>query len=496
MMSIHDRLIRCISTDANVTQLVRELLQYFVMGTRFFGFFRTAQPVQLFVVIAAVFGLAFLLITPPFQGADEPAHFLRAYQISEGQFVSTKAADGKIGGYLPADVDKIIDVTANPSVQFHPELKYGEGRTKQALAVPRSHQYRFEQFPSSALYPPTAYPLSSLGIFVSRILHLPTMVSLYAARLGNLVTWIVLFGAAIYFLPSRKWAMVAVGLLPMAIFQAATLNGDVITLGTLALLLSMILKLRHDKTRLTLRYGSLMVLDATLMVLSKEVMFLFLPLVLLLRSENFSSVRRAWLFKAAVAVIPLVIFGAWLGFSHTVSVPTYSNGTDPTKQLHHIVAKPYAYAYVLWNTYFFTWGDGVTRGIIGTFGWVDAPLAEDIVVVGYIGLFLLLASTYEKNYKEDLSKRSKQLLWLLALLYVLAVSTALYLSYSPVGLRIVYGLQGRYYIPLAILAVPLLRTHKLVLDPATYKRLAVVLPLFLLSASTITLFVRYFVHNV
>jgi len=454
------------------------------------------EPVRFFVILAAVFGFAFLLITPPFQGADEVAHYLRAYQISEGHFVATKDAKGRVGGYLPSDVDKVINTTDNPSVQFYPQLKYGEGLTKKALGIPRSNSYNFDQFAPSASYPPTAYPLSSFGIFVTRILRLPTMVSLYAARLGNLLTWIVLVGLAIYWLPGRKWALVAVGLLPMALFQASTLNGDVITIGTLTLLLAAILKLRNDRTKLSTGWMSLLLVVTALMVLSKDIMFLFLPLVLLLRKENFSSPRQAWLLKTAVIVVPLLLFGAWMHASHGVSSDFYDNGQNPSDQLHMILHKPLHYVRVLWNTWFFTWGDGITRALVGTFGWADTPLAESIVTVGYIGLFLLLVGSYEGSYSELLSRRSKQLLLVLAVLYFLAVSTALYMYYSPVGFNIVYGLQGRYFLPLPLLAVPLFRTKLIKIDKVLYQRLAVGLPVLLLLCSTITIYVRYFVHNV
>jgi len=81
-------------------------------------------------------------------------------------------------------------------------------------------------------------------------------------------------------------------------------------------------------------------------------------------------------------------------------------------------------------------------------------------------------------------------------LYWLAVNTAVYVTYTPLRFKIVYGLQGRYFLPLVFLAVPLLKSQHLKLDAHVYKRLAVGLPVFLLLCSTLTIYIRYFIHNV
>jgi uncharacterized membrane protein len=460
--------------------------------------FYRLDPLRFFIIMSAVFGMAFLLITPPFQGADEPVHFMRAYQVSEGQLVASRAS-GKIGGYLPSDLAKVFHTTDNPSVQFYPQNKYPGGYTRDALGIPNSGQKTFYEFSASASYPPTAYPVSSFGMLVARILSLPSIVTLYAGRLGNLLTWIILIGAAIYFLPRRKWALVAIGLLPMALFQASTLNGDAITLGTLALFIALIFRFRDEKKVIPAKMLGLFLVVVILMVLSKYVMFLFLPLVFLLKKESFSSNWRSRLIKAGMIAVPIIFLGIWILVSQSLSTvqATNANAQNPTKQLHFIIANPHSYVNVLWNTYFYTWGDGATRSLIGDFGWADTPLSEAIVVVGYIGLFVVLTASYEGDRKKEASKRwSKWLPIGTGVLYWLAVSTAMYVYYSPVGFKIIVGLQGRYFIPLLLLAVPLARIRDIQVERSLYRKFALYIPLFLLVCSVITLYVRYYINNV
>src|ERR1700743_3381737 len=70
----------------------------------------------LFTLIALVAGLIIVHEVPLFWGLDESAHFSRAYQVSEGQFLPQKLPDGNYGGSLPASVPAArnavdIDVT-------------------------------------------------------------------------------------------------------------------------------------------------------------------------------------------------------------------------------------------------------------------------------------------------------------------------------------------------------------------------------------------------
>ena len=44
-------------------------------------------PRRVFLVSAVLGGAAFIVTTPPFQVPDEPAHFYRAYSVSEGRLL-------------------------------------------------------------------------------------------------------------------------------------------------------------------------------------------------------------------------------------------------------------------------------------------------------------------------------------------------------------------------------------------------------------------------
>jgi uncharacterized membrane protein len=468
------------------------------MSVNLKGALRDIGPVKFFLIVGAVFGFAFLIITPPFQGADEIVHFSRAYQVSQGNvIIDTK---GKAtGGYLPDSLHQIEVITNNPPIAFHPQFKYSDGFTKRAIGVRLNpSQKSFYDFSSTSGYSPVAYAPSSIAIFIGRVLHLRPIFLFYGARLAGLIAWLVLFGLAIRWMPHKKWMFVALGLLPMSLFQAATINVDAVTTATLAIFLALVLKYRHEARVLDRKALGLLLLVGAAMVLTKQVMFVFLPLALLLKPANFSTVKQARLWKAALIAGPLIVLAVWFMAIHSINVTSsYYNQQDPPKQEKLVLEHPRTFINALWNTYFYTWGDSITGSFIGNFGWSDTPLSELIVVIGYIGLSFLALVNIKTDPPVWLRNKEKLLFGAIGAVYFLAVSASLYAYYSPVGFKIIVGIQGRYFIPLALLLVPSVYSRHLVETTRKYYlRVAVALPLFLLVASTITLYVRYFVNNV
>ncbi len=85
------------------------------------------------------------------------------------------------------------------------------------------------------MYPPVPYIPSAIGIRLGRTFGASTFVLILLARLAELAAFIALLALAIRRLPSRAWILVVVALMPVALFQAATVSADAIT-NALALL--------------------------------------------------------------------------------------------------------------------------------------------------------------------------------------------------------------------------------------------------------------------
>ena len=60
-------------------------------------------PERIFLLCGLTAGIILVFLTPPLQAADELAHLLRAYQVSDGIIFSIKKGNS-YGGYFPKDI--------------------------------------------------------------------------------------------------------------------------------------------------------------------------------------------------------------------------------------------------------------------------------------------------------------------------------------------------------------------------------------------------------
>src|SRR5262245_50539373 len=70
---------------------------------------RLALPEVAFWRLGLVFGLLFLVITPPAQVPDEPVHFYRAYHLANGKLRAVRIGDTSVGAELPRSISTTIN---------------------------------------------------------------------------------------------------------------------------------------------------------------------------------------------------------------------------------------------------------------------------------------------------------------------------------------------------------------------------------------------------
>ena len=167
-------------------------------------------------------------------------------------------------------------------------------------------------------------------------------------------------------------------------------------------------------------------------------------------------------------------------------------GQSSSQQLLGIFEHPLRLPTVIFNTFFFTWGDGVVGSLIGSFGWLDTPLSSGLVMIGYVCLAFLLFANYAKP-KLELRRFDKWLIAGIITLYALGTMAALYIMYAPVNFGVLYGLQGRYFLLPILMAIPLFWSTKIKVAKRYYVTFLKVTTIALLVCSALTIFLRYYV---
>jgi len=411
-------------------------------------------PENSFLILGIVFGLLLLLVTPPFQVADEYEHFFRAYHISEGHLMAERISNG-YGGMLPASLSLSSSVSAG--IAFYPEHKFNLENLFPLLSLPLNEPDRvFTSFSTVAKYSPIPYIPQATGIAIGRLAGASPLVLMYLGRLFNLLFFLFMGFASIKLIPGFKWSFLLLSLTPITLFTAASVSGDVVTISSSFLLISILLKnsSNQDSKTLTFReYFNIFALLAAIS-LSKPPYQLLALLFLLIPVKKVGTLK-----KYVATFIGLILFCSFLFLAVLISIKSltevsYSTGmTTPSEQLKFLSEHPLMFV----SAFFNGWkrdGLNILHQLIGQLGWLDTRLLG-FHIDSYLGL--LVAVSLVGGTKEfSLSRYQRWVILGVLLLHIVVISFLLYLHWSPTGGNTVDGWQGRYLIPFSPLPFLLL----------------------------------------
>lgn len=462
------------------------------------------QPERVFLWSALVFGVVFVVATPPFQAPDEQAHFFRAYQVSEFKFIPKQfEINGKerFGGELPASLDiaavnLMKDIPGNPTKVFDVRL-YGEYLT-QKLEPSYAYNIAFE---GAAIYSPVSYAPQAVGIGIGRLFEASPLLLIWLGRLGNLLVWVCLVYFAVRLLPFAKWLLILLALNPLTLFLAASLSADAITIGMAFLFVSLVVASLKGGVPLSNSRLSALALLPVGLGLTKPVNFLFAVLLLCIPWSRFKTKKRYILFCVGTVLLTLLASLGWSALVReaiiiTGQVQRPGSGIDPGAQLSFILHHPFSYVKTLITNYVFItpggFGDSVVRSYFGILGWLDTLVPLWVMLLYMAGL--VVTAMYQLGRGLVLSLWQKALMLGMFLASSVASITALYLNYTPVGAHVVEGVQGRYFMPYVVALISIFTGRKKVLDISerTIGMMVTCLIVLVLSTALVAIVIRYY----
>ncbi len=408
---------------------------------------KALQPAELFVIIAIVFGIFAIIVTPFMSAPDEIQHFERSYQVSQLQFLAPKETRSPelYGGQLP---QSLIDVSHTPTRTF-------TRKTVDDLRhMPLNPKLRsVTVFNNTAINSPVAYIPQAIGIDVGRLLNLGPVYLAYMGCLSNLFFWILIMYCAIKIIPFGKWALFMIALNPISIFLAATLSSDASQISLIALLVAVVLRLRTHSNQLTpkLLAAFLLLLIAVSLL---KIAYIPLSLLIMLVPNRVISLPKKLVMGGAALIIGLAWLVAITPIANNVPQFFYLPRTiDPVSQTNYI--KHHVFGYI--KTLLYNVWHAPRYADFQNYSQIDNVKVGVLAQVLYSGA-LLVAIIYRDESRKLLATISpfvRIVCTFMVVICMILLFTALYEGYSPVGSKIIYGLRGRYYIPLTILLMPI-----------------------------------------
>jgi len=443
---------------------------------------RQAKPEQIFLIIGLIWGVAFLVITPPFQVPDEPEHYFKALSLSDGQILPEEQG-GRAGIYIP---ENALLLYGEFEYAFHTENKVNISHTQSLISstYPHNDPIIFKGMSEIAIvtYSPVPYLVAALFMFIGKLFNLSLLTLLYMGRFSNLLLYIVLVFMAIKIIPVQKWVFLLLALMPMTLFLAASLSADSFTIAISFLTIAIFFKLALDKEKKKINRKDIYILLilGTLLALSKPVYLLLLSLFIMIPAYKFETSKKMVLAFISIFGSSILIYVLWNFLVSGFYRPQL--GISIKNQSLFILSNPLTFTQTLLNIdllYFKKY----LLGFVGFFGWEYAPL-PDLLVYLYIIVLILVAVFDKKEIKIDL----KQKIVYLTTFFVMFVSifAAEYITWNSVGSTSIKGIQGRYFIPIAPLFFFLFYNRKIKVNQ---KGLNWTIPLFILIVLSISLYV-------
>ncbi|MBW6499610.1 MAG: DUF2142 domain-containing protein, partial [Bacteroidales bacterium] len=272
-------------------------------------------------------GLSLILLvflTPPFQVPDEPQHFYRSYQLSELQ---VWRAEGKAGSAVPASLPELVQHFMG-TIAFHSFREVPRQRLVDTLAElhrPLDAQ-RMAYFDMSGIqsYAPLPYIPQALAIAAGRAMDVGPLGLLYMGRLANALVAGLITAFAIALLPFGRTVALVVALLPMTLFQTASVSPDALTIASALLFTAVMARFLVDGEWPRARQATAFV-SGLVMCIVKVVYLplLFAGLGAMLGARQFSDpkIRRSVYMQLAAAVVIIVLSALWFWSTHAAQAP-------------------------------------------------------------------------------------------------------------------------------------------------------------------------------
>ena len=414
------------------------------------------QAHWLFVFIALAFGAVLIYLNPPLWGADECRHFFKTYQISSGQLNSKKqVVDGVEynDGNVPASFDRLFEVFQKDVAENLPGSKGQVENFSKYIEAGNVNLNKDLKEPNqfgAIIYPTVTYTAPAIGMSIAGFFN-PTALSLmYAARIAAFLSYVILVFLALYLARnlSIKWIIFVISLLPMSLYQAATISADPLLIGLSLVFMACVCRAIYsgkvDKRLLAVMIGS----AGLLSYIKPPYVFLALPILFLPLNKNIPIITKR-IIRFGIPFLCLVIAVlATLSATH-VADSSSSFASSISGQLGSIVSNPFGYLYLLINS--ITICDWIPQmiGIFGTsFIYMPTPVI-DLLLVLLVMVSFIKTTPLDTEEKDINHKKISGLVFVLAGLSAsVVVITVLHLACSPLGSTYIWGVQGRYFLPI------------------------------------------------
>jgi uncharacterized membrane protein len=411
-----------------------------------------SRPASVFVLLSLVFGSAITIVIPPLRGPDEIAHFLRIYSYTRGELLPAAEVDGRKGIFIERELYAQLLFFKDAGERFvrnrEKGLRYGEIMQEHQQPDGALHEEeqdtRFMPFAGTEGYNPVAYAPYLIAAEIGNLLGLDFPKLLYLMRLVGVITFTAAAAYAIKLTPTLKWAFVFIAMLPVSVYNRSVLSADGAALSCALVITALSFCAVQQQGRVWERSVWM-----TLCALSKPPQIVFVLLELMV--ARVTELRCRWRKLALVVAPSFILSPLWI-IAVSADVAAWRlleaetnplEQFDPLWKLAYMWEHPLHFPLAMW-TALTVWGDRLWPELIGVLGWQDILLPPWAYLV--LTVILLLVALQKLNLDDAGRVRAAVITGLTVVAYIVMVYLIFFITYTPLNIDHVRGVQGRYFV--------------------------------------------------
>ena len=433
------------------TTIYSVILIVFVLGIYIVSsiiYYKKGMKIEnIFLMVAPLTCIFFLVTMPTFKNHDEYYHWLKAYEVSQGTLM-TPQENGVQGSMMPEGVSKVFPTDWT-------KLDYQ--MMKELLDVKLNEDNKGILNPeTAAVYSFVQYIPQATGIALARLVTDNVYLITYGGRIVNMIFALLVLYFAIKLMPFGKKLLLIPAMIPIAIEGFTSLSPDAMTISVAFFYIAYILHLAFgEKEQIGIKEKAILLISSIVIALCKIVYIPLVGLILIIPKEKFKNQgnKNKILNFCVIAGIAVMINLIWLAISSRY-LSTFREG-DSKIQVLLALQNPILYIQNVLYTFNLN-GSNYLLSLFGAdLGWGELIKLYSIVPYAFLGIYLFTAIT--DNELKDKFKRY-QIVWisLVVLAIVGLIFTSLYVQWTTVGQTSIAGIQGRYFLPILPLVMLLL----------------------------------------
>ena len=328
---------------------------------------------------------------------------------------------------------------------------------------------RREMMPRSISLSVIKHLPATIGILLGILLGVPAYWVLQLGEVFSLLFYACICYLALKMIPVKKEMMAFLMLFPMTIQQVSSINYDAVLLPMCCLFIAYILYLKFEKEEIGIRqitFVAVMWLIFTYIKMPYGLLgliFFIIPVDKIKMDLHFVVIDEKFIKKWRIPVI-IVGCAAFLVLIYLLKDNLYI-------QVVYGFVREWRRGLYLFKATGSYWAEYLMNSTVGTFGWMDTPMAFNVVVMMFI--VVLVASLLKNRDDMDYKLRIGDRVVLLGTFIILCLFITMSLTNHTIKVTLfgseqssatyeirealyqipyIGGLQGRYYLPF----VPLL----------------------------------------